>query len=123
MTTCARSTFRSLRVPQHERRPHPVTGRARLARTPQGGRRAQATYLNLKQHGDGGEHLSLPRRKFDHDQTNNLLARSMNQIAGTLTRDYGGCISPLRRTLHGLDIIMTSTGLKYYRERVWWSAV
>lgn len=84
---------------------------------------AYGTYLNLKQHGDGVGHLSLPRRKFDHDQINNLLVRSMNQITGTLTRDYGGGISLLRRTLHGLDIIMTGTGLKYYRERVWWSAI
>lgn len=84
---------------------------------------AYGTYLNLKQYGDGVEHLLLPRRKFDHDQTNNILVRSMNQVAGTLTRDYGGGISLLRRTLHGLDIIMTATGLKYYRERVWWSAV
>jgi Family of unknown function (DUF5995) len=84
---------------------------------------AYGTYLNLKQHGDGVEHLSLPRRKFDHDQINNLLVRSMGQIAGTLSRDYGGGIAMLRRTFHGLDIIMTGTGLKYYRERVWWSAI
>ena len=84
---------------------------------------AYGTYLNLKQHGDGVEHLSLPRRKFDHDQINNILVRSMNQIDKVLTRDYGGGISLLRRTLHGLDIVMTGTGLKYYRERVWWSAI
>jgi hypothetical protein len=84
---------------------------------------AYGTYLNLKQHGDGMNHLSLPRRKFDHDQVNNILVRSIPQIADTLTRDYGGGITLLRRTLHGLDIVLSSTGLKYYRERVWWSAV
>lgn len=84
---------------------------------------AYGTYLSLKQHGDGIDHLSLPRRKFDHDQINNVLARSMNQVDETLTRDYGGGISLLRRTLHGLDVIMSGTGLKYYRERVWWSAI
>ncbi|MFL6145138.1 MAG: DUF5995 family protein [Labedaea sp.] len=84
---------------------------------------AYGTYLNLKQHGDGVNHLSLPRRKFDHDQVNNILVRSIPQIADTLTRDYGGGITLLRRTLHGLDIVLSSTGLKYYRERVWWSAI
>jgi hypothetical protein len=84
---------------------------------------AYGTYLNLKQHGDEVNHLSLPRRKFDHDQVNNILVNSIPQIAVTLTRDYGGGILFLRNTLHGLDIILSSSGLKYYRERVWWSAV
>jgi len=84
---------------------------------------AHGTYLNLKQHNDGADHLLLPHRKFDHDQVNNILVRSIAQIAGTLSRDYGGGIQMLRRTLHGLDIILTGTGLKYYRERVWWSAI
>jgi len=84
---------------------------------------AYGTYLNLKQYGDEAHHLSLPHRKFDHDQVNNILVRSIDQIAGTLSRDYGGGIQFLRKTLHGLDLVLTGTGLKYYRERVWWSAV
>jgi Family of unknown function (DUF5995) len=84
---------------------------------------AYGTYLNLKQHEDGVDQLSLPRWKFDHDQINNILVRSMARIAETLSHDYGGGIQLLRKTLHGLDIILTSTGLKYYRERVWWSAI
>jgi Family of unknown function (DUF5995) len=84
---------------------------------------AYGTYLNLKQHKDEVNHLSLPRRKFDHDQVNNILVNSIPQIAVALTRDYGGGILFLRNTLHGLDIILSSSGLKYYRERVWWSAV
>lgn len=84
---------------------------------------AYGTFLNLQQHGDHVEHLMLPRRKFDHDQVNNILVRSIPQIAETLTRDYGGGISLLRNTLQGLDVLLTSTGLKYYRERVWWAAV
>ena len=84
---------------------------------------AYGTYLNLKQHGDEVNHLSLPRRKFDHDQVNNILVNSIPQIAETITRDYGGGILFLRNTLHGLDIILSSTGLKHYRERVWWSAI
>jgi len=84
---------------------------------------AYGTYLNLKQHSDGADHLLLPHRKFDHDQVNNILVRSMDQIADALSRDYGGGINLLRRAMHGLDIILTGTGLKYYRERVWWSAI
>ncbi|HEV2782786.1 MAG TPA: DUF5995 family protein [Actinophytocola sp.] len=84
---------------------------------------AYGTYLNLKQHGDEVQHLSLPRRKFDHDQVNNILIRSIPQIAETLTRDYGGGIQLLRKTMNGLDVVLSGTGLKYYRERVWWSAI
>ncbi|MFI9811836.1 DUF5995 family protein [Saccharothrix variisporea] len=84
---------------------------------------AYGTFLNLRQHGDDAGHLLLPRRKFDHDQVNNILVRSIPQIAETLTRDYGGGITLLRKTLRGLDIVLSSTGLKHYRERVWWSAV
>jgi hypothetical protein len=84
---------------------------------------AYGTFLNLRHHGDDAGHLLLPRRKFDHDQVNNILVRSIPQVAETLTRDYGGGISLLRKTLRGLDIVLSSTGLKHYRERVWWSAV
>ncbi|WP_158843962.1 DUF5995 family protein [Saccharothrix deserti] len=84
---------------------------------------AYGTFLNLRQHGDDAAHLLLPRRKFDHDQVNNILVRSIPQIAETLTRDYGGGIGLLRKTLNGLDVVLTGTGLKHYRERVWWSAV
>jgi hypothetical protein len=84
---------------------------------------AYGIYLNLKEHGDQRNHLLLPRRKFDHDQVNNILMRSMPQIVETLTRDYGGEILFLRRLTPKLDDFLTQTGLKYYRERVWWSAI
>jgi hypothetical protein len=84
---------------------------------------AYGTYLTLKQHGDEAAHLLLPRRKFDHDQVNNILVRSMSQIARTISRDYGGGILLLQNLMRGLDIALTGTGLKYYRERVWWSAI
>ena len=34
---------------------------------------AYGIYLNLKEYDDGRDHLLLPRRKFDHDQVNNIL--------------------------------------------------
>jgi hypothetical protein len=84
---------------------------------------AHAIYLNMKEHGDGADHLLLPRRKFDHDQVNNILVRSMPEVAETLTRDYGGGILFLTRVMLSLDDVLSATGLKYYRERVWWTAI
>lgn len=83
---------------------------------------AYATYLSMKEHGDGSDHLLLTRRKFDHDQVNNLLVRSTPEVAETLTRDYGGGILFLTRVMLNLDDILSSAGLKYFRERVWWTA-
>ena len=79
--------------------------------------------LNLKEHGDHAEHLLLPRRKFDHDQVNNLLVRCTPRIQEVLTRDYGGGMMALSRFFGNWDERLTGLGLKYYRERVWWSAV
>jgi hypothetical protein len=84
---------------------------------------ANGIYLNLKEHGDQSDHLLLPRRKFDHDQVNNILLRCIPAISETLTRDYGGGILLISRLMHNLDEFLTETGLRYYRERVWWSAI
>ena len=84
---------------------------------------AYAAYLTMKEHGDERDHLLLPRRKFDHDQVNNVLVRAVPQVAAVVTRDYGGGIVFLRAALHRLDDMLTETGLKYYRERVWWTAI
>lgn len=79
--------------------------------------------LNLKEHGDHAEHLLLPRRKFDHDQVNNILVRCTPRIQEVLTRDYGGGMMVLSRLSGNWDERLTGLGLKYYRERVWWSAI
>ncbi len=84
---------------------------------------AYAIYLNMKEHGDSADHLLVPRRKFDHDQVNNILVRSIPEVAETLTRDYGGGILFLTRVMFSLDDVLSATGLKYYRERVWWTAI
>ena len=84
---------------------------------------AYGIYLNLKEHGDDQNHLLLPRRKFDHDQVNNILMASIPQITKTLARDYGGKIRFLDVALHQMDDFLAGTGLRYYRERVWWNAV
>lgn len=84
---------------------------------------AYGNALNLKEHGDHVDHRLLPRRKFDHDQINNLLVRCAPRIQQVLTRDYGGGILLLSRFFGNWDERLTGLGLKYYRERVWWSAV
>lgn len=84
---------------------------------------AYAIHLNMKEHGDGSDHLLLPRRKFDHDQVNNILVRSIPEVAEVLTRDYGGGIVFLTQVMLNLDDLLSSVGLKYFRERVWWTAI
>lgn len=79
--------------------------------------------LNMREFNDGGNHLLLPRRKFDHDQVNNILIDSMPAIQETLTRDYGGEIRMLGEAMWTLDDVIAGAGLKYYRERVWWNAI
>jgi tetratricopeptide (TPR) repeat protein len=84
---------------------------------------AYGIYMNFKEHGDDRNHLLLPRRKFDHDQVNEILLRSIPEITTTLARDYGGAIRFLDVALDRLDDLLAGTGLRYYRERVWWDAV
>lgn len=84
---------------------------------------AYGIYLNLKEHGDDRNHLLLPRRKFDHDQVNDILMASIPEITKVLARDYGGAIRFLDVALDRFDDLLAGTGLRYYRERVWWNAV
>lgn len=84
---------------------------------------AYGIYLNFKEHGDDKNHLLLPRRKFDHDQVNDILVASIPEITETLARDYGGAIRFLDAALDRLDDLLAGVGLKHYRERVWWNAV
>lgn len=84
---------------------------------------AYGIYLNMVEFADGREHLLLPRRKFDHDQVNNVLVDTLPWVEEVLTRDYGGEVLVLGTIAGDLDEVLGGAGLKYYRERVWWSAV
>src|SRR6185295_15365754 len=84
---------------------------------------AYGIYLNLKEFDDGRDHLLLPRRKFDHDQVNNILVNTIPQVEEVLTRDYGGDLRFLGKLAGNLDEVLSRVGLKYYRERVWWNAI
>lgn len=84
---------------------------------------AYGIYLNMVEHDDGRDHLSLPRRKFDHDQVNDILVACIPQVKQSLTRDYGGEIRALGDLAGNLGESLAGFGLAHYRERVWWSAV
>jgi hypothetical protein len=84
---------------------------------------AYGIYLNMVEFNDGRDHLLLPRRKFDHDQVNNVLVDTLPWVEEVLTRDYGGEVLALGTIAGDLDEILGGAGLKYYRERVWWSAI
>ncbi|ATB37520.1 hypothetical protein CYFUS_002942 [Cystobacter fuscus] len=84
---------------------------------------AYGVYLNLEEHDDGRDHLLLPRRKFDHDQVNNVLINTIPQVETVLTRDYGGELQLMGELVGDLDEVLGELGIKYYRERVWWSAI
>ncbi|HSP79857.1 MAG TPA: DUF5995 family protein [Myxococcaceae bacterium] len=80
-------------------------------------------YENFRQYEDHRDHLLLSRRKFDHDQINNLLVRSNPKIQQCLTRDFGGGMRFFSSLAGTLDELLTITGLKHYRERVWWDSL
>jgi len=84
---------------------------------------AYGIYQNMSEFGDGKDHLLLPRRKFDHDQVNNILVNCIPTIEEVLARDYGGGTAFLGKIMGSVDNSLSDLGLKYYRERVWWSAV
>ena len=69
------------------------------------------------------DYPTLQLRKFDHDQVNNLLVRTLGPIQEVLARDYAPGIALVDSVLGRLDERMSETGLKYYRERVWWDAL
>lgn len=84
---------------------------------------AVAIAQNLVEHDDLANQAALLRRRFDHDQVNNLLVRSLPYIQDVLARDYGAGIAIIDRALGQLDEQLAETQLKYYRERVWGDAL
>jgi hypothetical protein len=84
---------------------------------------AYGIFLNLREFNDGKDHLLLPRRKFDHDQVNNILVNCIPRVEEVLSRDYGGEAKALGEVVGAVDQVLAGAGLKYYRERVWWDAI
>jgi hypothetical protein len=83
---------------------------------------ARAIASNLDA-GELDDYPTLQRRKFDHDQVNNLLLRTLGTVQKVLAEDYGPGIALADRLLGQLDERLSETGLRYYRERVWWDAL
>jgi hypothetical protein len=84
---------------------------------------AQAIAENLLEFGDLDNPTTMIRRRFDHDQVNNLLIRVMGSIQDTLARDYEPVLGVGDRVLGGLDERLSSMGLRHYREQVWSDAL
>jgi hypothetical protein len=83
---------------------------------------AQAIAENLE-FDDLDDTATMLRRRFDHDQVNNLLIRVMGSIQDTLARDYEPVLGVGDRLLGGLDERLSSVGLRHYREQVWADAL
>lgn len=69
-----------------------------------------------------GDHLHperLARRRFDHDQINNVLMRCTPKLQAVLHREFGGGIRLFSDLFGKLDELFTFTGLRAYRDRVW----
>jgi hypothetical protein len=75
----------------------------------------------VKDPGEGDRRATelLARWKFDHDQMNNVLVRSNPKIQEILGREFRGAMGLLSRMGGLFDELLTSTGLRYYRDRVW----
>ena len=73
--------------------------------------------------GDLKDYPRLQLRKFDHDQVNNLLLRTLEPIQEVLARDYEPGISVADWLLGRFDEQLSKIGLTHYRERVWWDAL
>lgn len=83
----------------------------------------QAIAANLRDHGDLKDTLTLQRRKFDHDQVNLMLARTVDPVQRTLGEDYGHGIDAIDRLFGPVDDQVSDWELAHYREQVWWHAL
>jgi len=83
---------------------------------------AQAIAENLEQD-DLDDTATMLRRRFDHDQVNNLLVRVMGPIQEKLADDYEPVLAVGDQVLGGLDERLSSVGLRHYREQVWGDAL
>jgi hypothetical protein len=83
---------------------------------------AQAIAENLESD-DLDDTATMLRRRFDHDQVNNLLVRVMGPIQDVLALDYEPILAVGDHMLGGLDERLSSMGLRHYREQVWGDAL
>lgn len=73
-----------------------------------------ALYQNLVAHADQDEpYAQLYRRKFDHDQVNNILVRSIPEAQQVVGANYGGLLGCVSRAFFFLDDLLANLGLKH----------
>jgi hypothetical protein len=84
---------------------------------------ALATADNLREFGGIDQLAALARRKFDHDQVNNVLRGSFDEIAEAIPRAYGGLIGVAHAALYRLDDRFGAAGIAHFRERAWHNAL
>jgi Family of unknown function (DUF5995) len=65
----------------------------------------------------------MQRRKFDHDQVNNLLVRTVNPVQKVLAKNYEPGIGVVDLVTGGFDERACAWLLRTYREQVWWNAL
>ena len=65
----------------------------------------------------------MQRRKFDHDQVNDLLVRTVNPVQKVLAKNYEPGIAVVDLAMGRLDERACAWLLRTYRQQVWWNAL
>jgi hypothetical protein len=65
----------------------------------------------------------MQKRKFDHDQVNDLLVRTVNPVQKVLAKNYEPGIAVVDFALGRLDEKACAWLLRTYRQQVWWNAL
>jgi hypothetical protein len=80
---------------------------------------AVGIYELIVEEGDQLDPQRLARRKFDHDQINNVLARSLAEVQRGVFQDFGGALGLYSKVFGQFDEYLTLTALRHYRGLVW----
>ena len=65
----------------------------------------------------------MQKRKFDHDQVNDLLVRTVNPVQKVLAKNYEPGIAVVDLALGRFDERACAWLLRTYRQQVWWNAL
>lgn len=65
----------------------------------------------------------MQKRKFDHDQVNDLLVRTVNPVQKVLAKNYEPGIAVVDFAMGRLDERACAWLLRTYRQQVWWNAL
>jgi hypothetical protein len=65
----------------------------------------------------------MQKRKFDHDQVNDLLVRTVNPVQKVLAKNYEPGIAVVDFAMGRFDERACAWLLRTYRQQVWWNAL